>query len=734
MALNTTSVRTRENCAASAGLALLLTLAPFIAVASQQQSPQADEGDFVLSGEEVLLDLVATDGKGRPVLDLKAEEIEVSEGGQRQTLTSFGLVGVGPDDGATGPASRASGIPEGLAKSPYRNFNLIIIAVDRSSLRPQSLKQTYKAGERFVQDKLTPYDLVAVCGIGRTVTLFQNFTNDKPLILKALERVTSGPENIVDQRPSTVEQLARVFTPSRDTGTPTSPQQTNAELTKRLDELAHAIAGTVEEVRAQVEARAVIYGLLALTKVYASVPGRKSLVLYSEGFRVDAPVASAFSSVIGAANRNNFTFYTVDAAGLRTALETNPADDQRSRTSPLEGDRTIVVGGNSALGRTETALRSDDQAALNRLASETGGLALRNSNDLGRGLEAISNDLRSYYALSYSSTSTTQDGTFRPVSVRVLRKGVEVRTRSGYVAAPGGRGDIVLPYEPPILAMIGSAARGSAPANLDASVLVSYFPTKDGWLVPIKISVAAASVEPLGDVAAGDKKAPPAKAFEIDVIALVFDKDRNVVGKLSLPSTYHVPADKVAEFKKQSVSTNDFPRMLVLPPGVYRVAVGVYDPASKRGTVVERQISLRGRDSAAELKLSSLVLSRTAEPADDPAAAAADPFVFGGKARVIPNVDGRFLKSRGDRLIAYFRLAAPPAKQYSVQMAFYREGKVVVSTPSTPLTTDAAGAASLAPVFPLADFEPGSYVVQLTVSEPGTEVPVALEKTPFTLE
>jgi hypothetical protein len=69
-----------------------------------------------------------------------------------------------------------------------------------------------------------------------------------------------------------------------------------------------------------------------------------------------------------------------------------------------------------------------------------------------------------------------------------------------------------------------------------------------------------------------------------------------------------------------------------------------------------------------------------------------------------------------------------------VQLAFFRDGTLVVKTPVTPLTTDAAGEAGLAPVFPLADFAPGSYVAQLTVSEPGTEVPIAMEKSQFVVE
>ena len=86
-------------------LAAALSAGAGIAPASVPgQQPSSAQGEVQLSTREVLLDLVVTDKKGHPITDLKPGEFEVYENGERQQVTSFGLVRVGPPPkGATRP-------------------------------------------------------------------------------------------------------------------------------------------------------------------------------------------------------------------------------------------------------------------------------------------------------------------------------------------------------------------------------------------------------------------------------------------------------------------------------------------------------------------------------------------------------------------------------------------------------------------------------------------------------
>jgi hypothetical protein len=57
------------------------------------------------------------------------------------------------------------------------------------------------------------------------------------------------------------------------------------------------------------------------------------------------------------------------------------------------------------------------------------------SNDLGKELHAIADDLTSYYLMGYYSTNAKLDGRYRTIKVRSKRPGVTVRARQGYRAA-----------------------------------------------------------------------------------------------------------------------------------------------------------------------------------------------------------------------------------------------------------------------------------------------------------
>jgi VWFA-related protein len=107
-----------------------------------------------------------------------------------------------------------------------------------------------------------------------------------------------------------------------------------------------------------------------------------------------------FIRIMQSANRANVSFYPIDPRGF---------------SSPVE----------SATGRNRS---------LQMMADITDGLAIVKSTDMENGLRRIVSDLSSYYLLGYYSTAKS-DGRFHRIAVRVKRPGVQVRARSGYLAA-----------------------------------------------------------------------------------------------------------------------------------------------------------------------------------------------------------------------------------------------------------------------------------------------------------
>jgi VWFA-related protein len=705
------------------------------------QTPQRERGDVELSAGEVLMDLVVTDKKGRPVVDLKPTEIEVYENGQRQQVTSFGLVRSGPQPpGLPGAPAPASTGPEAITRSTFAGLNLIMIVVDRTSVTQGNLVQIGKAAETFVNDRLAINDLVAVFVTTNRPVMLQNFTNNKPKLVEAIKKATAGTSvSLAESLSAGDRALAAEIQgagPITDpAGTALSDAKQDAERSNLLDANARGIDTAFTEIRDQFQALTLINAVVALTKVYSNVPGRKSMVLYSEGFVVDNNTDGAFEAMIGAANRANFTINTVSAGGLLASEPTGNVLPRRGRPIEESEDRMLVSGGESGMDRILKPNLVNNDEALSRLAKETGGVLVRNTNDLGKGFEAIANDLRSYYALSYAPTNVDFDGTFRTIDVKVTRPNVEVRARKGYYAVPGGANSLMLPFESPVLALISTASATSRPADLKVAMRTERFPEGGAWRVPVILSVDGGGLT----AAPREKKEPAANPsrFEADAVVLVRDSSRAVVARLGRASLFAAPSDRMQEFRSEMLPLVSFPQPLVLAPGSYTLQIGVYDPNSKKGTVIERKIMLPPLPASDKPALSSLVLARVATPvaAEERAVAATDPLVVDGKLRVVPNATAIFSKSKGDRLIFYFRLHAPAGAQYDMLMHFMAGEQVLVGTPPTPLTpVDAKGYTSGSPVLELADFKPGTYRAVLYIVLPGTKTPVANVSTTFTVE
>src|SRR4051794_12151356 len=92
-------------------------LAPSRAPGQQSAAPTVKT-----SVDEVLLDLIVRDKKGKPVTDLKADDITVLDNSAKQTLTSFRLIS-GPD------ALSSAGAKTTL--DPLRQIRLVTLAFDK---------------------------------------------------------------------------------------------------------------------------------------------------------------------------------------------------------------------------------------------------------------------------------------------------------------------------------------------------------------------------------------------------------------------------------------------------------------------------------------------------------------------------------------------------------------------------------------------------------------------------
>jgi VWFA-related protein len=157
------------------------------------------------------------------------------------------------------------------------------------------------------------------------------------------------------------------------------------------------------------------------------LPGRKSVVLVSEGFSVfgfgwdNAYIRDMLQRLVDRSNRAGVVIYAVDPRGLVTTGIT-AADNVR--------------GGGAAVTAMRSEALRESQDGLRFVAGETGGFAVVNSNDLARGFQRIMADQRGYYLIGYQPEAGTlsfkSDQQFRRVKIKVKPKGLKIRTRAGF--------------------------------------------------------------------------------------------------------------------------------------------------------------------------------------------------------------------------------------------------------------------------------------------------------------
>jgi VWFA-related protein len=416
------------------GLSALLGLTLLLVLPSLGQTPTAsppEVGEVVkISTNLIQLDVSVTDRNGNPITDLRADEIEIYENGQRQKIAGFSFVSSTRERTAAAAPTAVPGVPVPPVRlRPEQVRRTIALVVDDLSLSHETTYLTRRALTKFVDEQMQEGDLVAIIRSGAGVGALQQFTSDKRILHTAIQRVKWNPMGTggvsafspIEPNPAAVQSAAG------DTSVTAADIE---EETNRLN--------AFDDFRGSVFAAGTLGSLQFILRGMAGYPGRKSVVMFSEGFRLfqrdrdgtprTGKVMDFMRELVDQANRASVVFYTIDPRGLMyTGL--TAADNTR--------------GMSPAAMRAAMRSRGDDlfetQGGLNYLAQETGGFAFFNQNDLNRGVARILQD-QSYYLLAYEPDPETFDAAnrrYNRVEIKVLRQGAEVRYRSGFFNQPG---------------------------------------------------------------------------------------------------------------------------------------------------------------------------------------------------------------------------------------------------------------------------------------------------------
>lgn len=719
-------------------ISLALALQAASAVLLAQAQPQAPTVSVTTTAVEV--DVIVRDDRGNPVNDLTVDDFELFEDGARQKVGSFRLVSrergfaVFNRD-ATADLNAAGGRPTDPA-SP----GVLAMVFDR--LQPESRARAYKAAVNYLKDGKLPGDRIGVFAIDLSLRTLQSYTDDPAAIRQALEGAgtQSGPQQQSNSprvrelmgRQEDLERAQRAGTEIAAQAGPGNPDAaTSGSATiggAAVDQLMGAMeirmAQQYDALERDQRGHGTTNGLLAIVHAMRMLPGRKTIVFFSDGLSLPPAVLDRFRGVIDLANRSNVSIYAMDAGGLRVE---STLEEMRKDLDAVTRERLrqLASGGSGSsdgammkvLERNEDLLRSNPHASLGHIAEQTGGFLIRDTNDLRAGFQRIDEDMRFHYLLTYVPSNDEYNGQWRHIAVKVRRPHVEVRARKGYYAVRTP--SAIMPYEAPAVALLdGPKLPNAFPVRLTA---LSFPEQQRPGLMPVLVQVAT---EPLTF-----KREEGKDLYTSDFTILARFKDANgeIVRKVSQQYALRGPIAQLEMAKRGTVLFYKDPE---LPPGLYTLEAIVYDTLSGSASARVATIEVPKPVEHA-LRVSSLMIVRRSEKVPEKERDSGNPFYY-SDLLLYPSL-GEPLRRSTDKELSFFVTVYPGRSSERLQatIELRQSGRSLGAIPTELPPPDASGRIQHVGRLPLEKFPPGSYELKITVKDGRTE---QTRSTPFRVE
>ena len=585
-----------------------------------------------------------------------------------------------------------------------RDHRLIVLFFDLTALHPDDLIRAQEGAADYVAKQMSPADLVALAVFGNQLRVPVHFTNNRDVLMRAIERLRAGKD----------AGLADMADAAAQPGEDTTSEDTGAAFT--ADETEFNIFNTDRKLAA----------LQSLATLLRDIPGRKSVVQFTGGIvQTGDENRSQLLATTDAANRANVSFYTVDARGLFSMPPGGEAREGSSSGSAMfigSGKATNAHKASRAMFNGsevfhESASRHNSRETLSTLASDTGGRSFFDLGDFSDVFKKIQSDSPGYYLIGYYSTDTRANGAWRRVKVKVEFKGARVQAREGYYA-PHNFGQATSEDRERQLmdAMHDESPRVELPVALETC----YFRLDDkNILVPIAAKL------PSSALAWAQKRGRRQAVF--DFAAEVRDAaNTKVIAALRDQITVTLAADRFDQLQKQSLV---YQGGVVLGPGVYKLKFLVRENESGRIGSFEEDLNLPPAQHD-KLELSPILLSGQLEAIQKApevskktlgreAKLKSSPLDFSGE-RIVPSVTRVFTSQQ--QLYVFFQAYLPEKSDPSRMRAglvFFRGGRRSEETPLVaPADVDEkTHTASFRINLPLGKLAAGGYTVQAVVVE-----------------
>jgi VWFA-related protein len=547
------------------------------AQAGTTTAPQPQQPSFRVGVDVVRIDAVVTDKDGNVVPDLTAADFEVRQDGKVQPLTLARFYPVADarprSGGATSNAAASAAsqvlpaiepLPAPLTRDQVQRS--IVLVVDDLGMSVESLYYAKRGLDQFIDRDVQPRDLMAIVRTSAPGGVLKPFTSDRRLLHAQVDGLHWNGFSRSHVEPfESVQSLLDTSVPG---GGQAAVQPDDFTLFNHMRQYMSA-AGTLGAMN-------------LLLRHSRDLPGRRVMILLSEGFQImetdhldaawtpEPRTRAALDRVFEQATRAGVVIYSVDVRGLQTGrlLASDNAKGLQASWQAPENSQAVKAGDD----RRRMLLDTED--SLRYVAEQTGGFAVLSTNDLGRGLERVLDDVKSYYILGYSPPEGTfaaegKTPRYHRLSVRVKRPGLTVKTRKEFLgfreppeAAPATPAEVLQH------AALSPFATSEIP--IKATALPGYSPTAGAFVrALLYIDARGLSYEP---------DATGRRTASVDVMGIAVDDQGTGVAQLSTGFSVAL-ADKVdqAELERGLVYVLRVP---IPKPGAYQVRFAVRDQRS----------------------------------------------------------------------------------------------------------------------------------------------------------
>ena len=472
--------------------------------------------------------------------------------------------------------------------------------------------------------------------------------------------------------------------------------------------------------------RSAIYGLIDAVSQQYRLPGRKSVLFFSSGFGIPQGMEGRWTELISTANRFNVTFYSIDARGLGTAALNQEANSQlrdaasASRANLYKGTGLVTPAMAQAFDTAINSGKANGQDTLANLAQSTGGFLIANTNDFRDQLKRVTEDIQTYYQLTYDPHIEKYDGAFHKIEVVSKRSGLRIQARSGYFALPSSAaGGIVLaPYELPLLNALTTTPLPHLFTFQSAGVHFRTDGAKQDASVILDVPIESLTLQ----------QSKPDAPYEggLAYVVLVRNSNRDVVHKFRGEVPLAATSDQLPALRESHFLYHE---PVELQPGRYTLESSISDKLSKKMSARKSVFLVPGAES--KLSISSVTVVRSLNLKSENTSPQ-DPFLMSGK--VITPTLSPVLKKTSPTGLSFYLVIYPdkanPLKP-ELSMDFSREGERLGSGSPVLAEPDALGRIQYIATAPVDKLSAGNYQVEFRVRQ-GSQM--ASESVSFTLE